>query len=112
MNDARQLDRRQALRELSLGAAGIAAYECFGTPGTAAKAPPVLTQTFIYKTYGDLEIRADLRRPDDTKQRPVLFWIHGGALILGNRNGITREVREAFLQAGYAIVSIDYRLAP
>jgi acetyl esterase/lipase len=43
---------------------------------------------------------------------PVVLWIHGGALIVGNRDGILRRLREDVLAAGYALVSIDYRLAP
>jgi acetyl esterase/lipase len=44
--------------------------------------------------------------------RPTLLWIHGGALISGSRAQISRQVKEAFLKAGYVVVSIDYRLAP
>ena len=44
--------------------------------------------------------------------RPVLVWIHGGALINGHRAGISGRVKKAMLNAGYALVSIDYRLAP
>jgi acetyl esterase/lipase len=39
-------------------------------------------------------------------------WIHGGALIMGSRGGVPRQLRERLLEYGYAIVSIDYRLAP
>ena len=44
--------------------------------------------------------------------RPVIVWIHGGALISGTRNGPDLEQRRRYLQAGYVVVSIDYRLAP
>jgi acetyl esterase/lipase len=73
--------------------------------------------TFTYKTVGNLEIKADVYRPNDDRAdnkrlRPVLLWIHGGALIMGDRGGLDRRVKRAFLKDGYAIVSIDYRLAP
>jgi acetyl esterase/lipase len=61
---------------------------------------------------GELEIKANLYRPDDQKRRPVVVWIHGGALIMGHRDGVSDRVKGALLDAGYAIVSIDYRLAP
>jgi len=39
-------------------------------------------------------------------------WIHGGALINGHRAGISGRVKTDLLGAGYALASIDYRLAP
>ena len=72
----------------------------------------VRTQTFTYKKVGDLEIKANVYRANDEKVRPVVVWIHGGALIMGGRDGVNGRVKKMFLDAGYAIVSIDYRLAP
>lgn len=69
-------------------------------------------RTYTYKIVGDLPIKADVyRRPGDDV-RPVIVWIHGGALITGNRGGPNLEQRKRYLDAGYTIVSIDYRLAP
>src|SRR5262249_37439771 len=44
----------------------------------------------------------------------VVLWIHGGALIMGDRSLSAKPgtLLNALLQAGYAVVSIDYRLAP
>jgi acetyl esterase/lipase len=39
------------------------------------------------------------------------MWIHGGALMKANREKLVRSAL-ALLQAGYVVVSIDYRLAP
>lgn len=72
----------------------------------------VKTKTFTYKKVGGLEIKADVHRFDDDARRPVLVWIHGGALINGHRGGVNGRVKKRMLDAGYAIVSIDYRLAP
>jgi acetyl esterase/lipase len=69
-------------------------------------------QTFTYEKVGDLEIKVDVHRADDQEIRPVLVWIHGGALINGGRQSVRDPIRKIFLDAGYAIVSIDYRLAP
>ncbi|MCH2213100.1 MAG: alpha/beta hydrolase [Fuerstiella sp.] len=68
--------------------------------------------THTYKTVGDLEIKADVHRADDDRLRPVVVWIHGGALIMGHREGFNTRVRTAMLESGYCLVSIDYRLAP
>jgi acetyl esterase/lipase len=75
-------------------------------------AAEVQMQTYAYKRVGDLEIKANVYREDDEKVRPVIVWIHGGALIMGGREGVSGRVKEMFLDAGYTIVSIDYRLAP
>jgi acetyl esterase/lipase len=42
----------------------------------------------------------------------MLVWIHGGALIGGHRASIRSEQLRMYLEGGYALVSIDYRLAP
>jgi len=79
---------------------------------TDTVAGEVRMQTYTYKQVGDLEIKANVYRADDEKIRPVIVWIHGGALIMGGRDGVNGRVKKMFLDAGYAIVSIDYRLAP
>jgi len=78
----------------------------------SAATAAVHTQTYTYKQVQGLEIKLDVHREDDEKIRPVAVWIHGGALIMGGREGINRRVKRMFLEAGYVIVSIDYRLAP
>jgi acetyl esterase/lipase len=72
----------------------------------------IRVQTYTYKQVAGLQIKADVHRADDDVIRPVVVWIHGGALIMGNRAGISSRVKRAMLDEGYAVVSIDYRLAP
>lgn len=68
--------------------------------------------TVTYKTVDGIDLLADLYLPEVAGPRPVVVWLHGGALIMGSREYIWEGHREAFLRAGYAIVSVDYRLAP
>ena len=68
-------------------------------------------QTYVYKTVGDLKIEADVYRPAGKGPFPAILMLHGGALIMGNRNVNPRQI-DRYLGAGYAVVSIDYRLAP
>lgn len=68
-------------------------------------------ETFVYKTVGTLPIRAEVFRYDDEQTRPVVVWIHGGALINGHREQLP-SIHKAFLDRGYIFISIDYRLAP
>ena len=80
--------------------------------GAPAAEPAVVKKTHTYKTAGDVKIQADVYRPDDTAVRPVLVWIHGGALINGNKNSVPKNLLDLARDEGYALVSIDYRLAP
>lgn len=77
---------------------------------SASGQAPVST-THIYKKAGSLEIKLDAHRVADETIRPLAVWIHGGALINGGREGIG-PAGKALLEAGYCVVSIDYRLAP
>jgi acetyl esterase/lipase len=70
------------------------------------------SKTYTYKTVGDLPIKADIYRLPGDDVRPVLVWIHGGALITGKRGGPSLAQRKRYLDSGHVIVSIDYRLAP
>src|ERR1700736_1736422 len=69
-------------------------------------------QTYTYKVVGDCAIQADVYRAPGDSVHPAILWIHGGALIMGNREGLRFEQLEKYLKAGYTVVSIDYRLAP
>ncbi len=77
---------------------------------TAQPENPV--QTCVYKTDGQCSIRADVYRAAGDDIRPAILWIHGGALIFGQRGGINRLQLSRYLEAGFVVVSIDYRLAP
>jgi len=69
-------------------------------------------RTYTFKVVGNCEIQADVYGVSDDVVRPVIVWIHGGALIMGHRAGISPEQLGIYVNAGYALVSIDYRLAP
>jgi acetyl esterase/lipase len=97
------MTRQQFLRTLSAGAIGFVARQ--------TQAEPAAPLTFTYKTAG-CEIRADVYGASEGAAKPALMWMHGGALILGNRKGIMRPFHSALLEQGYVIVSIGYRLAP
>ena len=69
-------------------------------------------QSHVFKTISGCEIRLDAYPSSSADLSPVIVWIHGGALILGNRTRMQPALRELCAQAGFAQVSIDYRLAP
>ena len=70
-------------------------------------------KTFTYKVAGKLPIELDFfQKKNDKELQPVVIWIHGGALIAGSRKDIPEEQKNFYINAGYSIASIDYRLAP
>ncbi len=74
--------------------------------------PMALTQTLIYKTTAESQLHIDLHWIPGQEKRPVLFWLHGGALIFGSRSAINPEQLATYLSAGYIVAAADYRLAP
>ncbi len=68
--------------------------------------------TFTYKSVGELEIKADVYRPDGDAMRPVVAWYHGGALMMGSRTGVPKQLIELSEKHGFVLVSFDYRLLP
>jgi acetyl esterase/lipase len=108
---------------ISLAASGWAATALalasppVAKPLAARRAEPAAAETFtmksyVYKTVDGVQIEADVYRPADEVVRPVVVWIHGGALIVGNRKGPPGQLLALCKAEGYALVSIDYRLAP
>jgi acetyl esterase/lipase len=68
--------------------------------------------TYVYKTAGELKIQLDVYRGAGKNLRPGIFYIHGGALIGGSRGSIHTKQLARYIEAGFNLVSIDYRLAP
>lgn len=59
--------------------------------------------------YGPAKL--DIYARDGAKGRPVVFFVHGGAWRIGNRNNV--DAKPGFLLAnGFVFVSIDYRMLP
>ena len=103
----RSLGRRALLRGLIAGAAATAELA-----SDRARGAEVRRVTFTYKTVSGCAIKADVSRESTRGILPVAVWIHGGALIMGDRHGIDTTLRDTLVSAGYVVVSIDYRLAP
>jgi acetyl esterase/lipase len=70
---------------------------------------PPIPKTYIYKTAGGCELKADVYGSVASAKKPVIMWVHGGALIFGSRSLPPEWLN---LNGDYVVVSIDYRLAP
>jgi len=68
--------------------------------------------TYTYKNVGNHSILADVYRYSGEEIRPAVIYIHGGALIMGTREWLDSEALGLYLNAGFVVISIDYRLAP
>jgi acetyl esterase/lipase len=84
----------------------------FALSGAAAQEDKIGKTTHTYKTVGQCAIKADVYQAPGDKLRPAVIWIHGGALIMGNREQLDKALLRKLLKADYTVVSIDYRLAP
>lgn len=80
----------------------------------SADEPTVKTYTFKTLDSPTNRLQADVHRPPGDTVRPVIVFIHGGALMMGGREITPKpgSLLAALLNAGYVVVSIDYRLAP
>jgi acetyl esterase/lipase len=83
-----------------------------------AAAPPAETSVVIEDRHvpgpdGGPDVRVRIYRPaGEAQNRPGLYWIHGGGMIIG-----APEIDDAMLigyveELGIVAVSVDYRLAP
>ena len=113
----RQLPSCARGRAFVLGLVCLSLIAVASPPTRAADKPLVMT-TVVYKEVGGVKIEADVYHFDDdapgndSQLWPVVVHIHGGALMIGSRRGVPSNLRTFCEQAGLAIVSIDYRLAP
>jgi acetyl esterase/lipase len=70
-------------------------------------------QTYTFKEVGCLELQADVYLPDHVDgPLATVVSLHGGALIMGSRRDFDGRLVDKLMEAGIAVVSPDYRLAP
>lgn len=91
---------------LALASTRPAAAQYPPTPGTGTFR---LIEGLEYANARGVSLQLDLRIPDGPGPHPVIIYLHSGAWIMGDRTG-GPAIRQA--TRGYAVASIDYRLAP
>ena len=74
--------------------------------------PAIVQQTHIYQTVAGLALPLDLFHTPAQPRAPVILWLHGGALIRGSRSGLYPDVLQRYVQGGFAVAAVDYRLGP
>ena len=89
-----------------------AAYEAgAGVLEIASKALPRVEDIAIPARDGT-QLHARLYAPSTAQPLPVLLYLHGGGFTIGSVATHDTLCRELAFQAGCAVVSLDYRLAP
>ncbi|MFC6064015.1 alpha/beta hydrolase [Streptomyces ochraceiscleroticus] len=61
------------------------------------------------------ELRARLYHPSSPPTeglRPALLYLHGGGFVLGTLDGVDEVCRAIAARSGWAVLSLEYRLAP
>jgi acetyl esterase/lipase len=96
----------------------IILYSAFTINGViASNAPPTVVFTLgtSYRdmTYCNSQIM-DLYIPSAavSHPRPLAIYVHGGGMTTGDKADINNLFLDALASAGYAVASINYRLAP
>jgi acetyl esterase/lipase len=69
----------------------------------------MLTTDIAYATVDGHELQLDLYRPSATDNPPLLVWVHGGRWLRRSKADI---LTTAFVEDGYAMASLDFRLSP
>jgi arylformamidase len=64
-----------------------------------------------YVEGGHERQKLDVLAPEGADTLPVLFWIHGGGWVTGDKSSVQEKPR-AFLDKGFVFVSTNYRLLP
>jgi len=83
----------------------------FTLAGSAMAVEPKTLLDVPYAGTDNVRQTLDVFAPPEGKDRPVVVWVHGG----GWQKGSKAEVKvkpQAFVDAGYVFVSINYRLLP
>lgn len=100
--------RRSGLTALTL----LIALPAASAPQIPAAAPAPVTSTtgIVYATHATGPLHLDLHRPAGKGRAPVLVFLHGGGWARGEPPKSWTGFRR-FVEAGYAVVSVQYRLS-
>lgn len=74
---------------------------------------PEMAQTKeLQAPYKDGFVKARLLRPTDAPVLPVLFYIHGGGMVVGDNDTHSLVQRKLAAYSGCAVIGVDYTLSP
>jgi arylformamidase len=85
----------------------VSAFLLFATAAQAQN----LTPNIPYADPAEQHQVLDIHAPAQAKNCPVIFWIHGGGWVTGDK-GEVQEKPRALTERGFVFVSANYRLLP
>lgn len=65
-----------------------------------------------YRRLPNEKLYFDLYQPDIDEEVPVIAFFHGGGYIKGSRKDVDMRLVRPLVENGYAVASVEYRLAP
>lgn len=101
---------------VALAAATTVAAGCGGSSPPASPAGPQHA-TVRYCTDGGRPLSLDVYEPSSAGRHPLLIFVHGGSWAFGSSNitaqsQVVQQVVAGVLSRGFAVASVNYRLAP
>lgn len=70
-----------------------------------------ISSDVTYGVFNNVPVRLDVwQRVRSDKPAPVLFYIHGGGWVIGNKIGATNMFLP-YLERGWDVVNVEYRMA-
>ncbi|KAH8547665.1 Alpha/Beta hydrolase protein [Umbelopsis sp. PMI_123] len=72
-------------------------------------------QTIVFKTVDSVDMHANVYLPEHhspERQYSAILYLHGGGMVIGNRDMIPKMQVDSFVQKDWIVVSADYRLIP
>lgn len=82
-----------------------------GLMSSAALALEPVAKNVPYVASGHERQILDVYAPANVKDAPVVFWIHGGGWVTGDKTSVQLKP-QAFVDKGFVFVSTNYRLWP
>ncbi|HEX3998045.1 MAG TPA: alpha/beta hydrolase [Pirellulales bacterium] len=77
----------------------------------ATAAEPAARRDVPYAGTTDAKQTLDIDAPPTGKDHPIVFWIHGGGWMQGDKRDVQNKPK-AFVDKGFVFVSTNYRLFP
>ena len=94
----------------------VAAVEKVPAPRAEVEASPQEIEQELDIPYHDGSSfqKLDVFSPKGARNRPVVFFVHGGGWMIGDKDmfGLYRGVGRFFARKGYVAVLVNYRLSP
>jgi acetyl esterase/lipase len=95
----------------------LSACRGLGNKENSPIASPMKKVTLQYKSIENVAqnlLSLDIYYKDDFRNKPVVFFVHGGSLLVGDKanENVYKAKSEYFTENGYIFVSVNYRLSP